>query len=114
MKVVNITRDALLADKASLASTFLKRLIGLLNRSSLNKGEALILQPSNSIHSFFMRFSIDVIFLDKHKRVIKTISPFEPYHLTKVYFNAVFTIELPVGIIETTATKEGDIISIVN
>ncbi|MCX5701721.1 MAG: DUF192 domain-containing protein [Candidatus Omnitrophica bacterium] len=111
-KVTNTSKNTVLADKAEVADTFLKRLIGLLRRKSLSQGEALILIPSNSIHSFFMRFSIDVLFLDKSGRVVKTIVFLSPWRLTKVYFKAHLTIELPVGTIERTSTQEGDTVSI--
>ena len=73
MKIINISKNTILADKAEMADTFFKRLIGLLNRKSLGKGEALILSPANCIHSFFMRFSIDVLFLDKSNKVVASL-----------------------------------------
>jgi uncharacterized membrane protein (UPF0127 family) len=113
VKVINTSKNTVLADKAKVADTFLKRLIGLLSRSFLNKGEALILNPSNSIHSFFMHFTIDVLFLDKNNRVVKAIASLKPWRLTKIYFNAALTIELPVGTIQLTSTREGDTISLI-
>lgn len=112
LKVTNTSKNTVLADKAEVADTFLKRLIGLLRRKSLSQGEALILIPSNSIHSFFMRFSIDVLFLDKSGRVIKALVSLRPWRLTKVYFKAHLTIELPAGTIEKTSTQEGDTVTI--
>jgi uncharacterized membrane protein (UPF0127 family) len=112
IKVTNTSKNTVLADKAEVADTFLRRLIGLLGHRSLSRGEALILMPSNSIHSLFMRFSIDVLFLDKSNRVIKMLKPLSPWRLTKVYFKTHLTIELPVGTIERTSTQEGDIINI--
>lgn len=95
-----------------MADTFFARLVGLLNRSSLKKGEALILTPSNSIHSFFMRFAIDVAFLDKSGKVIETFPSFKPFRISLVYFNASLTIELPEGVIQSTQTQPGDIIQL--
>lgn len=112
MKIINVTKDTLLADEAKMANTSFTRLVGLLNRSSLKKGEALILAPSHCIHSFFMRFPIDVLFLDSQNRVIKTITPLKPWRLTSIYFKSVFTLELPSGVIKSTSTQEGDTISI--
>ncbi len=112
MKIVNLTRNTVLAEEAKMADTFFARLVGLLNRSSLKKGEALILTPSNSIHSFFMRFTIDVIFLDKTGKVIDALTSFKPFRLSPVYFNASLTIELPEGVIQSTQTQPGDIIQL--
>ncbi|MDP3732190.1 MAG: DUF192 domain-containing protein [Candidatus Omnitrophota bacterium] len=113
MKVINTSKNTILADNVKPADTFLKRLIGLLNRKALNKGEALILSPSNSIHSLFMRFTIDVIFLDKTNKVIAALPSFKPFRLSPVYFNASLTIELPEGAIQSTHTQPGDIIKII-
>jgi len=110
MRVVNISKDTLLADKAKMADTFFSRLVGLLNRNSLRKGEALILRPSNCIHSFFMRFRIDVIFLDKAGRVVKALPSFKPFRLSCIYFHSVTVIELPEGTIQLTSTQTGDTI----
>jgi hypothetical protein len=113
MKVINISKNTTLADKAEVANTFLKRLIGLLNRRCLNKGEALILKPSNSIHSLFMRFTIDAIFLDKAGKAIGVLPSFKPFCISPVYFKASLTIELPEGTLQETQTQLGDIIKII-
>lgn len=112
MRIINLRNNAILADKAEIADTFLKRLIGLLNRKSLGEGEALILKPSKSIHTFFMRFPIDVIFLDTKNKVIATLPLFKPFCISPFYFNSHCAIELPVGIIKYTQTQLGDIIKI--
>jgi len=113
MKVINISRNSVLADNAQLADTFLKRLIGLLNHKALNKGEALILTPSNCIHSLFMRFTIDIIFLDKAGRVIEALPAFKPFRLSPIYFSSHSVIELPENTLQLTQTQPGDIIKII-
>ena len=112
MRVINISKNTLLADKAEITNTLLKRLIGLLNRKSLNKGEALILLPCNCIHSLFMRFTFDVIFLDKARKVIEAVSLFKPFRLSPIYFKAKLAIELPANTLHLTQTQPGDIIQI--
>ena len=112
MRVINISKNTLLADNAQIANTFLKRFIGLLNRKSLNKGEALILSPSNSIHSLFMRFAIDVIFLDKTGKAIGILPSFKPFRISPIYFNARTVIELSENTLQLTMTQPGDIIKI--
>lgn len=113
MKIINISRGTLLADNAKIANTFLKRLIGLLNRKSLDKGEALILKPSNSIHSFFMRFTIDAIFLDRTGKVITVKPSFKSFRISPIYFKADLVIELPENTLFLTQTQPGDIIKII-
>lgn len=113
MKIIDLRNNAVLADKAQRADTFLKRLVGLLNRKSLDEGEALILQPSNCIHMFFMRFSIDVLFLDKNDKIVVMLSSFRPFSLSRIYFEAFSVVELPEGIIKKTMPQIGDILKVI-
>lgn len=113
MQIINISKDVILADKVELANTFLARLIGLLKRKSLSNKEALILAPSNCIHSFFMRFTIDVLFLNKAGKVIGALSSFKPFRLSPTYFNASSVIELPEATLKLSQTQIGDIIKII-
>jgi len=113
MKIINITRNSsILAEEVIVADTPLKRMKGLLGKKEFNRGKAIILKPCNSIHTFFMHFPIDVLFVDKQKRVIRAISSLKPGRLTYIYFNAAFAIELPCGTLESTSTSKGDIIII--
>lgn len=112
MKIINKSNNNILADRATIANTAFARMKGLLGRKELSKGEALILDPCNSIHMLFMRFPIDVLFVDKNSRVVKTIFSIKPFQLTRVYFKAKFAIELPSGTILSTSTKEQDPICI--
>jgi len=108
MKIVNLTKNTVLADNIVIANTPIKRLIGLLDRSDLKPSEALIIIPCNSIHTFFMRFTIDVLFIDKDNKIIKAISPLKPFRITNIYFGASSAIELPCQTIQSTSTQEGD------
>ncbi|MDD4894907.1 MAG: DUF192 domain-containing protein [Candidatus Omnitrophica bacterium] len=112
MKIINTSKNVILADKALIANTFTKRLTGLLNRKSLNKGEALILSSSNSIHSFFMRFAIDVIFLDRAGKVIDVLHSFKPFRLSAIYFTCRTVIELPENTLKPSQTQPGDTLQI--
>ncbi len=110
--IINLTRKTVLADKAKMALSFKERLIGLLNRESLYKGEALVIKHASSIHTFFMRFSIDVLFIDRKGKVLKSVSRLKPFRIasTPRFFTDV--IELPVGTIFATQTQEGDLLLI--
>ena len=112
MKIVNKTKGTILAYNASIAQTIFKRIIGLLSRSNLKTGEALLIRPCNSVHTFFMRFNIDVVFMDSDNKVIKTICNMRPFRISAIYFNGLSTIELPAGTIQSTNTQEGDILSL--
>lgn len=102
-----MAEDAVIADKP------LSRMKGLLGRKELKAGQAVVLRPCNSVHTFFMRFSIDVIFVDKKNRVVKTISSLASFRLTRIYFSSSFAIELPAGTILSSSTRKGDLIGII-
>ncbi len=112
MRIVNKTKSSILSEEVIIADTPFKRIKGLLGKKELRKGQALVLRPCNSIHTFFMRFPIDVLFVDKDNRVIKTISCLKPFKLTAIYFNAAFAIELPSGTIQSFSIQKGDTLQI--
>jgi uncharacterized protein len=109
MRLINKSKNTLLAEEIILADSLFKRMRGLLGRKELAEDSALLL---NSIHTIFMRFSIDVLFVDKECRVIKAISALKPFNISKIYLSAKFAIELPVGTINSTSTSSGDILSL--
>jgi len=108
MKIINSAKNAVLAENAIIADTFLTRAKGLLGRKDFKQGEALVIRPCNSIHTFFMRFPIDVLFVDKENKIIRATPSLRPYRLSRVCFNSVFAVELPAGTLELTSTQEGD------
>ena len=113
MKIINHTKNTILAEKVEVAHTLCKRMVGLLNRREFHRGEALIIKPCNSIHTLFMHFPIDVVFVDRQNRVIKIISRLKPWRLSGIYLSAQLCIELPAGTIESTHTCTGDPLSFV-
>jgi uncharacterized membrane protein (UPF0127 family) len=112
MKAVNLTTQRDLASNLETARNMLTRLKGLLGKSSMAPGEALLIKPCNGIHTFGMRFAIDVIFLDRENRVVAVTKDLRPNHLTRLYFRAASVIELPAGTVEATATSVGDEVGI--
>ena len=108
MRLRNVTRDIELASSARVARSYWSRLVGLLGRSSLQPGQALVLEPCGSVHTAFMRFTIDVLFLDRSRRVVKAVPSLKPFRLSGVLRGAHSAIELPSGVIASTATAVGD------
>lgn len=104
----NETRDRLLAGRTLEARSTWARLRGLLGRAELPRGEALLLAPCNSIHTFFMKFPIDVLFLDREGRIVRAIPRLAPWRATRVYLRADRVLELYVGAIEESGSREGD------
>ena len=108
VRIYNATRNRQLADKAHAARGFWPRLLGLLGRSSLQAGEALVLDPCNSIHTAFMRFAIDVVYCDRSGRVVKVCSELKPFRISGMLRGGCSVIELPSGTIDGTETAPGD------
>lgn len=107
-RIVNTTRGTTLATEAEQARSFLARLRGLMFRAALPSGGGLVIEPNNSVHTFWMRFPIDVVFVDRDNRVVGlalAMPPNRPYAGAR---RARRTIELPAGVIAATATEVGD------
>jgi uncharacterized protein len=112
-KALNSTRGTILAAKLQLAGTGETRRKGLLGRESLLPGEGLWIAPCESVHTFFMRFAIDLVYLDKKHRVRKLKSAVGPWRVSAC-FTAHSVLELPAGTIEITETRCGDTVEIVS
>jgi len=107
IKVSNRDRGTILAEKAEVADTSAKRRTGLLKHSRLEPGEGLWIAPCEAVHSFGMKFAIDVVYLDRKKRVRKIRKEMVPRRLSAC-LSAHSVLELPVGMIESSRTEPGD------
>ena len=112
MPIVNLTRRSTLANSIEIANTPLKRMRGLLGRDSLDSQAALVIPHCQSIHMFFMKFAIDVIFVDSKNQVVGLSPRIKPFMLSPVFWKSACAIELPAGTIESTKTQVGDQIKI--
>ena len=104
----NLTKDRVLAERASVARSFFRRLKGLLGTETLLDGDALLLAPCNSIHMFGMKYAIDVVFLDKELVVVDVLENIAPGKASRVYRKAYCCLELPAGKVNLTGTAGGD------
>ena len=109
LQVINQTRDTMVGDRITVADTSLRRMIGLLGRNGLEVGEGLWIRPSSGVHTLGMRFSIDVVGLDKHQRVIKLWEYLRPYRVTSVSAALRSVVELPPGRISECQIQVGDL-----
>lgn len=107
LRIRNLTRGTELADRADIADTSATRKTGLLKHSGLAQGEGLWIVPCEGVHSFFMKFAIDVIFINK-KRVVTKLRPNMERSRLALSISAHSTIELPVGTIAKSGTRVGD------
>lgn len=110
-QVTNKTRDTVLATRLTLAGTPQTRGKGLLGRDSLMLGEGLWIVPCQAIHMFFMRFAIDLVYIDRRKRVRKVRSKVAPWRISAC-LTAHSVLELPVGTVRQTGTRRGDLLEI--
>lgn len=111
MRILNKSKQTIISQQTKIADSILSRLIGLLERSSIDPQEALVITHCRAIHMFFMRFSIDVIFVDKNNRAIGLIARIKPFQISPYFFRSHYAIELPPGKIQETKTTLGDVIA---
>ena len=107
IRVLNRTRETVLAEAADVADTSQKRRTGLLKHTSLPSGEGLWISPCEGVHSFGMKFAIDLVYLDKRKVVKKVRSRMVPGRIS-FCLTARSVLELPAGMVEATSTQRGD------
>ncbi|MGA9670668.1 MAG: DUF192 domain-containing protein [Terracidiphilus sp.] len=104
---MNLTRRTLLATSMELADSGAKRNRGLLGRKGLSPGGGLWIVPCESVHTFWMQFPIDLVYLDRKKQIKKLKSDVRPWRLSAC-LSAHSILELPSGTIRNTQTEVGD------
>ena len=97
MIVIHKKSQKIIAKNMKVADTPLQRMLGLMFIKEMNNMDALLLDPCNSIHNCFVRFSLDVLFLDKNNKVVRIIRGFKPWRFTRIYFSARKVLELKAG-----------------
>lgn len=111
MAIFNLNTGRILAWDVREARSFGKRLNGLMFTSRFPSGCALHLTPCHSIHTFFMKFPIDVVYLDMKREIVGIEHRLPPGTMGKRFKHAVSVIELPAGVVEQTETKVGQAVS---
>ena len=106
--VRNQIRGTIIADNVRLADTSRARRVGLLGQAALKPGEGLWIYPSQAIHTFWMRFPIDIAFLDRRLRVKRVYHRLSPFRLTRPVWKAHSVLELASGVLARTGTEVGD------
>lgn len=109
----NDTRGVALATQGNQARSFWRRLRGLMFTRPLRAGEGLVIRPCNSVHMFFVRQALDVIYLDDHDRVVGVSESLRPWRCGPVIWRAKYVVELPAGTVSATGTAIGDEIRVV-
>ena len=105
--VVNERNNEVIGSRIRLADTPKLRSKGLLGKKSLESGEGLMIRPCWSIHTAFMRFSLDVLYIDRQGGVMKVVSNLQPFRISGAW-GARDTIELPAGALDGLDIRRGD------
>jgi len=113
--LINDTKNTVIASRVFLAKSYLQRLRGLmgLKVDAFPHGTALIITPCTQVHTFFMRFSIDVLFLDKNNRVLAAISNLVSNRISPCISKTKVVVELPPGTVFRTGTMERDLLRMI-
>lgn len=111
--VINKTKETTIATKVKIANNPISRTIGLLNRSSIEPQEGLLIVPCKSIHSMFMRFEFDAVFIDKNNNIVELIKQMSAWKVSSYVWKAHKVLELAAGVIDITKTEIGDTIKII-
>ena len=105
--VRNHTRNTVVADSAEVARSSAARRTGLLRHERLDDGQGLWIVPCEAVHTCFMKFPIDLVYLDRRKKVQKVRKRVVPWRVSACW-RAHSVLELPAGTVERTGTKAGD------
>jgi len=101
------------AARVEEADGFLRRGLGLMFRRELPAGHGLAITPCNSIHMFFMRFPLDVAFVDREWRVVRAYHGIRPWRVSRIVRGARTAFELPAGTLAAAGVEKGTVLRLV-
>ncbi len=107
-QVTNATRHTLVATDVIKANTLWSRFWGLMGKPGLPKGQGLWIEPCCDIHSCFMRFPFDAVFVDRDHTVLHCIEAMVPWRISRFVRGGRAVLELPAGTIQQSQTQVGD------
>ena len=112
--VFNRTRQTYLATRLSIADTYWSRFVGLMGAGPENfpAGHGLWITPSHGVHTFAMRFPIDVAYLDGRKTIVHMAHDLKPWRMAAVSLKTSSVIELPANTLKSSGTAIGDEVEI--
>jgi len=113
VRALNVSKDTVITSDLKEAAGFFQRLVGLMGRGRLENNEGLWMARCRAIHTFCMRFSIDVVFLDRDFIVKKTVKGLRPFRPVVSCRHAQGVLELPEGTIERARIQIGDRVKII-
>lgn len=104
-------KNELILENVVLADRFFLRLKGLMGKSKIEDSDGLLIRPCNSVHTFFMKFNLDIAFVDENFMVVEVYRDLAPNKLSKIYKKSKFVIEGKAG--SLSKLNKGDEIKIV-
>jgi uncharacterized membrane protein (UPF0127 family) len=107
----NLRSGEAIATRVVAAFDSTSRRQGLLGRTGIPPGDALVLAPCSSVHTAFMRFPLDLVFLDRAGRVVKTSEAVRPWRI-RVAWRAFAVVELATGSVARSGTQLGDVVGL--
>ena len=111
MILINTSNNSIISENVEIADSYFKRLIGLMCTQELSVNNALHIIPCSSIHTFFMNYSIDVIYLDMNNRIIHIDEGIEPKKIGRWFKNARSVVELPNGKVKNSQIMVGQVVA---
>lgn len=108
VRVVNQSKGTVIAERATVARGAWDRGRGLMFRKSLNPGTGLVIDPCSSIHSMWMRFPIDVLYVDRDGAVVRVDAAMRPWRIGPLFAGGRAVVELPEGAAARSRTERGD------
>jgi uncharacterized membrane protein (UPF0127 family) len=114
VRVENVTRGTVVAERVRVARSMRDRTVGLLNRDGMDPDEGLWIERSPSIHMFFMRFAIDAVFVAADGRVTKVVPDLKPWRVVWWAPGARDCLELAAGAAARSGTRAGDELRLVD
>jgi uncharacterized membrane protein (UPF0127 family) len=108
MQAFNQTRQTVIANHVEKAHSMFSRMRGLLGKKSMPADFGMWISPCSSIHTFFMKFSIDVVFLSSDHHVVKVLHSFAPFRLSSWVHSSQSVLELADGVLQQSGTQVGD------
>lgn len=110
MILINKTNNTIISKNVTVADSFFKRLKGLMFTKELSNESAMHIIPCNEIHTFFMNYSIDVLYLDRNNTIVAMDEDLKPRKIGKLIKNAKSVVELPSGKIKKLNLQIGQLV----
>jgi len=110
LQIDNLTRNTSLVTAGRVADNFFSRFVGLMGAAGLEAGEGLLLTRCNSIHTHFMRFPIDVLYVSREREVVHVDRIMAPWRFGRIHRQSSFVVELPAG--AAAGTEVGDVLGV--